>query len=353
MHQDLLHLYAIVNAHNTLRWPYPPGYLPWLELSGAVSSQHFRFLIHVPPILADGAIAWLVADLLRLRGAEPWTRLAACGLVALGPSFIAISGYHGQIDSLAILPALAAMRVWLYGNPRTRALLAGLLIGAGTTLKKPPVFLLLALLPVARSWRERATLTASTALIPLALTAPFLVATPHATFHSLTYRGLPGAGGISLLVQPDAARTLLRQVVPRLNSVDLWLFYHGGLLTLATLAAVAVLLWRARGDELHAAVLVWLTVYVFGINLFLEYLPWGLPFFLAAGYVKRTAQLQVALVIPTLIVYGGPWSTDRVLFAYIPLMMAVWLAILTALIVQVPRVARRDRETAPAVAMAS
>jgi hypothetical protein len=49
----------------------------------------------------------------------------------LGPSFIDISGYHGQIDSVAILPAVLALMVWERRPQPTRSVRAGLLIGLG------------------------------------------------------------------------------------------------------------------------------------------------------------------------------------------------------------------------------
>src|SRR5258708_7967034 len=125
LRHDALHLYTTVNSVQQSRWPYPPGYLPWIAFVGSVLGSHFRLLMHLPPIVADAAIAWLVADFLGRRGADYRARLAAAGLVALGPSFIAISGYHGQLDSLAILPAVAALRYWEIGDPRRRAVWSG------------------------------------------------------------------------------------------------------------------------------------------------------------------------------------------------------------------------------------
>src|SRR5207302_10782054 len=104
-------------------------------------------------IAADAAIAWLVQAGLGRAGASDRTRLSACALVALGPAFALISGMHGQIDSVAILPAVLALVVWERGGSR-RALAAGLLIGRAASIKTAPGLMVLALLPSVRSRRE-------------------------------------------------------------------------------------------------------------------------------------------------------------------------------------------------------
>src|SRR5438105_1919942 len=126
-----LHLYGALNHGVDYRWPYPPAYLPWIAASRGLASAvdlPFRVGVVLPAIAADAAIAWLVQAGLGRAGASDRTRLSACALVALGPAFALISGMHGQIDSVAILPAVLALVVWERGGSR-RALAAGLLIG--------------------------------------------------------------------------------------------------------------------------------------------------------------------------------------------------------------------------------
>jgi Glycosyltransferase family 87 len=331
LRRDPLELYATVNDARAARWPYPPGYFSWILVAGELPGG-FRNLMQLPPILADAGIALLVQEFLRRRGAGEAARLAAVALVALGPSFMAISGYHGHIDSLAILPAVAAVLVWDSAGER-RALWAGLLIGVGASIKTVPALMVLALLPTVRSPREAVTLVGAAVAVPLALLAPFLVATPSATVDAFTYRGLPGYGGISLVVQPGLAELWLKQTPVSLNGVNDWLFDHGAVLTLPALGALALFLARTRPDAADAAVLVWLVVYVFGINFLLQYLPWGLPFFLMAGHLSRVAQLQAALLVPTVLVYAQPWESDAVLWVYVPFMLALWAAFVVALVV--------------------
>lgn len=154
-------------------------------------------MIKLPIIVSDIAIAVTVFVFLGRRGVDDKARLWTA-LVALGPSFILISGIHGQLDSLAILLAVIAVAVWHEGGDR-RALFAGPLINMGTTLKTVPILVILALLPTARSKREATTLLGASAVIPALAIAPFFLTEPRATIRALRYFGVPGAGGSSLV----------------------------------------------------------------------------------------------------------------------------------------------------------
>ncbi len=199
-----LHAYAFE------RWPYPGGYFPVLLLCRWIADTTgvaFSSVLKLPSIICDAGIAALLAWPLGRFGASPRQRLVTVALVALGPSFIVISGYHGQIDAAAILPALAGVIVWKLGGEH-RAWQAGALIGLAASVKQPPFFAALALLPTARSpgdrhahWLRRA--------IPLLSVVPFLIDNPHQPWTSLTSnRGIPGLGGLSVLLQPGLARDL-------------------------------------------------------------------------------------------------------------------------------------------------
>jgi len=92
---DPLHLYDALTVqlgdHISPRWPYPPGFFAWVAPAGWLADQTglpFHGLIQIPAILADLALALLVSYYLGLRRAADRTRLAAAGLIALGPSFV-------------------------------------------------------------------------------------------------------------------------------------------------------------------------------------------------------------------------------------------------------------------------
>ena len=115
-----LHLYA----YGDFGWAYPPGDLPWLVGAAKLddwTGLPFQGVVQVPSILADLGIAAAVHYYLGMRGASEGQRVAGFALVMFGPVFIAISGYHGQIDAVAILPAVLALIVWERSSGSARA----------------------------------------------------------------------------------------------------------------------------------------------------------------------------------------------------------------------------------------
>jgi Glycosyltransferase family 87 len=338
----LLHVYQYVNFPGLYRYPYPPGYFPLIAAAGAISRATglaFHTLIHVPPILADAGIAWLVQLGLGAWGCSERVRLLAAGLVMGGPVFFVISGYHGQIDSLAFLPAIGALLIWCRAeaNPGVaRGLAAGALIGLGAAIKTVPIVMVLALLPTARSWRERAALIGAAVAVPALSLAPFALAAPHSVRALFAYQGGAGAGGLSLALQPDLAHFWISSfwqphVTPLSPSgVTRFLMAHGGLLTAAGLALLGALaVWR-RLTPVQAAELLWLGFYAFGTGFLPQYMVWGLPFFLLAGRLRAVAALQLVLVLPLVLFYFGPHRQPASDVLYATVMIGVWAALVIA-----------------------
>jgi hypothetical protein len=325
------------------RWPYPSGFFPFALLAGWTSDAAglpYTSLVRVPSILADAAIALIVQDFLARRGASERRRIAATALVALGPSFAVVAGYHGQLDSLAFLPAVAALWLWDRVPESRRALYAGLLIGAGASIKTTPVFMLLALLPSVRSWREAGTLAGAAVAVPLALTAPFLLSTPGEVREALGYRGFPGTSGLSILLQPELAEQLTRSVTP--NAVVDFLYDRGPVLVAAALVAAAVFSWRTHPEwePAERATLLWLTFYVVSPVFFFQYLVWGLPFFIMARRLGLALAVQAVALTPTILFYAAPWDSDAVAPPYAVTMIALW-ALFVAAFVHLARQPRR------------
>jgi len=341
-----LHFYSAVNAggHGAPpRWPYPPGYLPWLLLSSPISQATglgLHFLYRLPAIAADGAIAWIVQGALARRGARPGTRLAAVALVAFGPCFVATSAWHGQIDSLAILPALAATLIWQGHRTEQRALLSGALIGIGAALKTIPIVMVFALVPTARRWSEAVRLAGFAIAVPLLALLPFLVADFHGATGVLRYHGEIGLGGLSLPVQPDLAPRWFGFAGPRPSAISIALADHGAVLTAAGVLLTSVFAWRRRLPAVSAAVLIWLAVYAFGTTFFLQYIVWGLPFFLLAGFIREVAVLQLVLLGPVLLRYLGPSSEWQVWAFYVGPMLLLWAVLVIAYAVMMRRAGR-------------
>ncbi len=325
-----------------IAWPYPPGFFPFAYLAGQLgdlTGLGYTALLRVPSIAADAAIALIVARVLQGPRA-----VAAAALVALGPSFVVISGFHGQIDNLAILPAVAAVAFWDRMPEPRRALYAGLLVGAGCAVKTTPVFVLLALLPSVRSWREAATMAAAAAAVPLAVMAPYLANTPRELLDALEYRGFPGTSPMSILLQPELAEQLTRQVTPR--RLVFTLYERGQVIVVVALSAVALLTTRVgRGwSPAERATLLWLAFYVVTPVLFFQYLVWGLPFFLLAGRLRLALAVQLVALLPTVLFYLAPWEDVAVAWPYGGAMIALWglFALAFALVV------RERRREAPA-----
>lgn len=328
-----LHVYALVNG-GTFHYPYPPGYLPWIWLVGQVSAagwHPFRDIVLLPGVAADAALAWFVQDELRRRGAAPNVRLAAAGLIALGPAFGIISAYHGLFDSVAILPAVVAVVLWQRMPPGDRrAVVCGLLVGLGGAIKTVPILTLVPLLACVRSPREAALLVGSAGGLVAASLAPFYLADPGAVRHLSKYGGVPGLGGLSLVVQPDLAQYWLTKPVAG-SEATRWLVDHQKLVNGAAVAAVAAVLWRTRPDPVRGSVFLWLATWAFGTGFFFQYLIWGLPFLVLAGWLRAALVLELAVLGPTLIFYAGPWHGATIVYVFVGLMLAIWLAWLAGL----------------------
>jgi hypothetical protein len=343
-----LHVYAILNDPmaggdiGLSRYPYPPGFFLWIAASWVLeeaSGLPFHGLISLPSIVADAAIAWSVQYFLGMRGAGERLRLAAVALVALGPTFGMVAGYQGQIDSVAILPAVLALIVWESPGVRRRALVAGVLIGVGAAVKTAPLLMLLALVPSVRSLREGVVLVSAALAVPAAALAPFFVAEPSGTATIFDYAGVPGLGGLSLVVEPSLAGDWLTNRMPlELSSWSQTLHDHAGLIVLVALAGTGLALLRYRPSAVDAAVLLWLAVYTFIPNLFLQYLVWGLPFFIMAGYLRKVALIQALLVVPALLHFTRPWPNDDIAFVYVPPMIGFVVISAVALVLFARRV---------------
>jgi Glycosyltransferase family 87 len=340
--QDPLDVYGINEGRSFLIWPYPPAYFAWvvvaLELAD-FSGLPYHGIVQLLPIAADVGIAVAVHVYLGWRGAGERLRLAGAALVMLGPCFIAISGYHGQIDSVAILPAVLALMVWERRPHSTRGVESGVLIGVGAAIKWSPLLVALALAPSARSAREAVRLFLAAVAVPVAFLLPFFIAEPDAVAELRSYSGFAGLGGLNLVLDPGLASEWMTGNVEsqQLDGISLFLTDNAGLLVGIALIALAAFMLRHRPAPIEAAVLVWLTVYTFLPNFFLHYLVWGLPFFIMAGYLKETAILQLVLIPAILIVYLIPWPSDQIAIIYVPIMIGVWAFFAAALVTLLSR----------------
>ena len=360
LQRDFLHAYQ-VNDHwfggrIYPAWPYPPAYFPWILAALGihnVSGLPFHGVVQLAPIAADVAIALAIYTYLGWRGATERLRVAGAALVMLGPSFIAVSGYHGQIDSVAILPGVVAVMAWERRPDSTRAVRAGLLVGLGAAVKSVPGLLVLALLPAMRSPREAARLIGTAVAVPAIMFLPFFIADPGALEWLGAYGGVAGRGGLSLLLQPSLAFDFLTQglLLPEHTPLSELVADSAVWIEVVVLALLGAFLMRHRPAPIDGAVLIWLAIYAFFPNFLLQYLIWGLPFFIMAGYLRQTAILQAVLLPATVIYYAaasGAGIAEGLATIYVLTMIGVWIFWVAAFATVAARIARR-REAPPGV----
>lgn len=291
-------------------WPYPPLFLGWLSIADVVRDTTgitYHAAIQAAPIAADVGLAFVVQAYLGLKGASDRRRLGAAALISLCPTVAVVSGYTSQIDSVAILPAAAALLVWEEAGPQRRALYAGALIGVGASVKAPALLVLLALVPAAGSPRELLRLVLAGLAVPVLLLAPFLVANAGGVANAAGYSSYPGVGGLSFLVQPHLSDIWLAGHIPALgdlNSAARFVFDHGNAILAVAVLGVFSLLARRRPAPAEAATILWLAFYVFAPNIFFGYLVWGIPFFLMAGHLRATLALEALVFCPTMLIFA-------------------------------------------------
>jgi hypothetical protein len=79
---------------------------------------------------------------------------------------------------------------------------------------------------------------------------------------------------------------------------------------------------------------LWLAVYVFAPNFFIQYLIWGMPFFILAGHRAWTALLQLIVLLPSILAEAHPWHTTTAAHnagvLYVVMMAAFWMGLVVA-----------------------
>jgi hypothetical protein len=124
--------------------------------------------------------------------------------------------------------------------------------------------------------------------------------------------GFPGASGLQLLLQPGLAWHYLSDYVFDLSTASRTLQMRGWILTLVAVIAAAIVLMRYRPPPVVGASLLWLAVYVTAANWQAQYMAWGIPFFLMAGWVWPVVAVDAVLVLVMLITYAGYRGFDPI-----------------------------------------
>jgi hypothetical protein len=116
--------------------------------------------------------------------------------------------------------------------------------------------------------------------------------------------------------------------------------------SIAVVAAMAAFLLRYRPRPVDGAVLLWLAIFAFVPNFLIQYLIWGLPFFIMAGYLRETAVLQLVLVPATVITYQASATgglDEGLATLYVATMIGLWAFWVAAFFTVAVRIARGPR----------
>lgn len=311
-----------------VEWPYGPGWFPWLLVADGLDHVvPFSVAERLGTALADAGLALLTADLLGRFGGDARQRLAAAAVLSFGPLSVLEAGWFGQLDSPAALASLAALWVWTRPGQRARGALTGGLIAVAALIKTVPLVLVLPFAAAARDGRERGAVLGAGIGGVLVLTLPFYLRTPEAVSALGGYHGIPGFGGLGLVLRPTFAAHVLAGV-PGTRVDGLLAFLRDDATTLVlvpALAALAVLLFRRRLDVLTGICVTWLVVYVFGVNFSVTYLCWSMPFFLVRGHVRGVLAVQLA-VTPLTLLFTGAYSPPLavIYLVYTAVMTVLW-----------------------------
>ena len=149
---------------------------------------------------------------------------------------------------------------------------------------------------------------------------------PALGWHWLTMPGMP----------PPSAHSALSHT---LQDNSRWI-------TAVALAGYTGFVFRYRPATVDAVALLWLVVYAFSPDFFLNYLVWGLPFFVMAGFLGEVALLQALLIVPTLGYYIALWPARSTATGvlYVPAMIVLWAFWVVASLALAQRLVKR-RET--------
>ena len=256
---------ALVAYQTSYNHPPLAGDLLWLTGGIAGDLRTFAFVLRIPGIAASALTPFLVFELVRRRRSADDALLAAAA-VALSPALIAISGFHGNTDTVVVALSLAS--VYLLVDRRAPAW-SGVVIALAVGLKLVPVVVIPVLLVGAWQLDRRAIrrFVTGAAVVSLLIWIPALVTSGG----SLVEGVLGYAGG----VQPWG----LGEVADRLGADGLVVALRGAGRVVAVLVAAGLpawLLWRSPDVVVEAAAISFTALLAFSSGFGMQYLAWAI-----------------------------------------------------------------------------
>lgn len=286
---------------------HPPSMIHLLQamnwLSG-ITAIPFSFWLRLPAVLADAVNLWLVWKLLGERVRER-SIFWALALLAISPTLILISGFHGNTDSVVIFFVL--LSVYLVERDAS-VWAAGAALGLAHCVKIYPLIAAPAIILNLRGWRERVKFCAAAGVVVLAGWSPFVFQAPRVVLGQVFgYRSAYGMWGIAYLLDQ------LATYAPRLTPLNTAFQHLGAYLALGLVCLASWKMSRAKEkpplfSQVGFAFLLFLTVSSgFGV----QYLAWLAPWvveqgWLAAGLFYATSGVFLFQVY-NLWAEGLPW----------------------------------------------
>ncbi len=164
---DLNHPPSMLHVLSFLLWVSERTHLP------------FHFVLRLPGILADVGSLWLVCRILGERIAEKSVFIAVL-IIAIAPTHILISGFHGNTDPIMIFFVMAA--VWLAGY-RDNPAAGGAAYGMAFCIKIAPVILVPVLFLSLAGMRKRVEFFAAAAGVVVVAWSPYVFQQPSLVIH--------------------------------------------------------------------------------------------------------------------------------------------------------------------------
>ncbi len=292
-------LYSIDLAFN-----HPPSMIhvlaamTWFAKTTGIS---FPFWLRLPAILADTASLWVVYRLFAARLNEVSVRWALL-LLAVSPTLILVSGFHGNTDPVVIFFLLLAVYCIQQRSPDWAP---GAAVGAAMCIKILPLIVLPVFFFYLSGLRRRVVFLASAAAVMIVCWSPYLFRDPLPIFHQVIgYQSIYGHWGLTWLVCQ----------LPFFR--DSWhdAFQHyGAYVVLATITVAAFLINR-RSDKptLYAQTGAAFFFFLAVANGFgVQYLAWLVPWTIGLGIIP-VAFFTLASGAFLFVVYnwwsgGFPW----------------------------------------------